>query len=108
MKLAEIVGQNIVMRRKALGLSQKELALHLGITQDALNRMEKGHMAPKLSRFEDLARHLDCPVSSFFRSAGADLQDRTSVLADMLAPLSEESQESIIRIVGEIIHALKK
>lgn len=108
MKLAEIVGQNIVMRRKELGLSQKELALHLGITQDALNRMEKGHIAPKLSRFEDLARHLNCPVSYFFHSAATGRQDRSAAIADMLAPLSDDVQESIIRIVGEIVHSMKK
>ena len=47
MKLVEIVGQNIASRRKQLGLSQKELAIRLDMTQDALNRMEKGHIAPK-------------------------------------------------------------
>lgn len=96
------------MRRKALGLSQKELALRLGITQDALNRMEKGHIAPKLSRFEDLALHLNCPVSYFFHSAAVGGHDCSSAIADMLAPLSEELQESIVRIVGEIIHTIKK
>lgn len=108
MKLAEIVGQNIAMRRKGLGLSQKELALQLGITQDALNRMEKGHIAPKLSRFEDLARQLNCPVSAFFHSAAPGPGDRLAVLAEMLTPLSEDAQESIIRIVGEIVHSMKK
>lgn len=107
MKLAEIVGQNIVMRRKELRLNHKELALQLGITQDALNRMEKDHIAPKLSRFEDLSRHLGCPVSSFFHSPGTGPQDRATAIADMLAPLSEELQESILKIVGEIIHSIK-
>lgn len=107
MRITEIVGKNIVLRRKVLGLSQKELALHLGITQDALNRMEKGHIAPKLSRFEDLARYLDCPVTYFFRYTGTERQDRSAAIADMLAPLSDELQERIIKILEEIIHTLK-
>ena len=64
MKLVEIVGQNIARRRKDLGLSQKELAIRLDITQDALNRMEKGHIAPKMSRLDEISMELNCTVPS--------------------------------------------
>ena len=39
-KLAVIVGENISERRRRLGLSQKELADRLEISQDAMARVE--------------------------------------------------------------------
>lgn len=42
MKIVEIVGANIANRRRQLNISQKELAARLDITQDAMNRIERG------------------------------------------------------------------
>ena len=57
-KLAEIVGENISERRRRLGLSQKELADRLEISQDAMARMEKGRIAPKMGRLQYIADNL--------------------------------------------------
>lgn len=40
--LAQIVGQAIFQRRRALGMSQEELAERVGIGQQSLSRMEQG------------------------------------------------------------------
>lgn len=101
MKLVEIVGQNIAIRRKQLGLSQKELAIRLDITQDALNRMEKGHIAPKMSRLENIAAQLQCTVPYLFRSEQASLQERATTIADILATVPEQGQEAIVNLVAE-------
>lgn len=101
MKLAELVGQNIAKRRKLLGLSQKELATRLDITQDALNRMEKGRIAPKMGRLEDIAAHLDCAVPFLFRRDSEALQDRAAAIADILATLPAAGQEALVNLVAE-------
>ena len=101
MKLAEIVGKNIALRRMALGMSQKELAYKLNITQDALNRMEKGKIAPKMGRLEDIAKCLQCPVTFLFRSASNSFSDRCATIADILATLPSEAQEIMVNLVAE-------
>ena len=101
MKLAETVGQNIAKRRKELGYSQKELAIKLDMTQDALNRMEKGHIAPKMARLESIATQLQCPVSFLFRSEHASLQERATTSADILATVPAHAQEAILNLVAE-------
>ena len=58
-ELAQIVGENIATRRKRLGISQKELALAIDVTQDAMVRMEKGRIALKITRLPDIALALD-------------------------------------------------
>lgn len=101
MKIVEIVGQNIAQRRKALGLSQKELAIERDITQDALNRMEKGHMAPNMSRLEDISLQLKCPIPFLFRTNHTSLQERAATIADILSTVPEAGQEAIVNLVAE-------
>lgn len=111
MKLVEIVGKNISARRRELGMSQKELAIRLDITQDALNRMEKGHIAPKMSRLEEIAAELKCTVPFLFRTNHASLQERATTIADILATLPENGQEALVRLVAEtasVMNLLKK
>ena len=64
-KFALIVGENISDRRRRLGLSQKKLAQRLEISQDAMARMEKGRIAPKMGRLQDIADTLQCSPTCF-------------------------------------------
>lgn len=106
MKLAEVVGQNIANRRKLLGLSQKELAIRLDITQDALNRMEKGRIAPKIGRLEDIATNLDCTVPFLFRRESEALQERAATIAEILATLPPDGQEALLNLVAQTAHVM--
>lgn len=106
MKLVEIVGKNIANRRRVLGMSQKELAIRLDITQDALKRMEKGKIAPKMSRLEDIAQHLQCPVTYLFRHQDSLLQERLATIADMIATLPDEAQEMMVNHMAETVRLI--
>ena len=64
-KFVLIVGENISDRRRRLGLSQKKLAERLEISQDAMARMEKGRIAPKMGRLQDIADTLQCSPTCF-------------------------------------------
>ena len=48
--------------RKAMGLSQRELANKLGIPQSHLSRIEGGNVNIKLASFVEIARTLDLEV----------------------------------------------
>lgn len=111
MKLVEIVGKNIANGRKRLGMSQKEFAIKLDISQDALKRMEKGKIAPKMSRLEDIATLLQCPVAFLFRKENTATQERSATITDILATLPDEAQEAVVNLVAEtarIMNLLKK
>ena len=64
-KFVLIVGENISDRRRRLGLSQKKLAERLEISQDAMARMEKGRIAPKMGRLQAIADTLQCSPTCF-------------------------------------------
>lgn len=66
--LACRVGANIAAYRKLKGLTQAQLAEILGIGTDSLCRIERGTIAPRFQRLEDIADALGCSVSDLFRS----------------------------------------
>lgn len=98
--LTEIVGANIAERRRRLGLSQKELADRLNITQDAMTRMEKGRIAPKMGRLQDIAANLECTVGYLFRTHDDAMEERAATIADILQTLPPAGQEALVELVA--------
>ena len=56
-----------LLARQSRGLTQQELAEHLGVTQAALSRLEAGLRPPSRALLERLACVLDYPVEFFFQ-----------------------------------------
>ncbi len=93
------VGGNIALRRKELGISQKELALKLGITADAMVRIEKGRIAPKMSRLQDIADILCCSVSFLFRIESDMTDEHAKQIAKIIKPLPTKGQEALLGLI---------
>ena len=104
--LAAIVGENILMRRKRRNLTQEKLAEMVGIGQQSLSRMEKGHIAPRFDRLQELANALGCTVAALFEQQIEDEPD--TFFADIIRPLSPDSQKIVINVVLEITRAMLK
>ena len=56
------VAEQVVKERKALGLSQKELAELTGTTQSAIARLESGGRPPRIDTLLRIAEALDCEL----------------------------------------------
>jgi transcriptional regulator with XRE-family HTH domain len=56
------VAEQVAERRKALGLSQKELAELTGTTQSAIARLESGGRPPRIDTLLRIAEALDCEL----------------------------------------------
>lgn len=67
-RLATIVGANITARRRLKGWNQAEFAERLGIGADSLSRIERGLVAPRFPRLEQMASLLECPVYELFQT----------------------------------------
>ena len=108
MELQELLGKNIAARRKLLGLRQKELAARLNITQDAMTRIEKGKIAPKMRRIAQIAEILGCSVSSLFRSEKDEMNDRASIIIDILQTLPEDGQEALVNLIADAARVMNR
>lgn len=107
-ELASVVGENICRRRKAMGMTQSQLAELMDIGPDSLSRIEKGVVAPRFPRLVEIAKILDCPVADLFRMAGDPLSVKLDTLADMLRPLPPDAQEDIVCLMMDMARTLKK
>ncbi|MCL1916047.1 MAG: helix-turn-helix domain-containing protein [Desulfovibrionaceae bacterium] len=104
--LEKIVGENIFIRRKRRNLTQEKLAEMVGIGQQSLSRMERGHIAPRFDRLQELAGALGCPVAALFEQKVGDEPD--IFFADMLRPLSPDSQKAVVNVAAEMARAMLK
>jgi transcriptional regulator with XRE-family HTH domain len=97
------VGENIKAFRSIKKLSQKEVALTIGIDQAQYSRIESGKVEPTLSSLKKIADALDISVSSFFsdekpvdiNSFDADLIERLKLMTQ----LDKDELKSICHII---------
>ncbi len=65
-KLPKTLGKRIQKRRRAIGMTQEEVAEKVGISGGYLGFIEQGRSAPSLEVLEKIARALKTPISDFF------------------------------------------
>ncbi len=107
-RLAKILGNAIVERRRLLGMTQAELANRLDMAPDALSRIENGYVAPRFSRIDQMAKVLDCSVAELFREKNGSLRERLDCLAETIGSLPPDKQEEVIGLVVRLVNVLKK
>src|SRR4051812_11985902 len=88
----KLVGQRIRTIRLDRGMSQEELALRVGKTQNIISRYESGQQAMRIGELPLLAQALAVPISAFFDAAA--LPERLSVVYEQL---SVEGKETVLR-----------
>ncbi len=82
------IGETIAERRKALGLTQKDLATHLSVTDKAVSKWERGQGYPDITMLNDLARALDLPMADLMRETSDQGQSGLVVETVTPAPIS--------------------
>ena len=106
--IAKLFGETIAERRRAMGMTQEGLANKLDLSNDAVSRMENGRMAPKMSRFKDIAEALGCSVADLFPKADGNASDRAATIMEILEPLPDDAQEALVDIVARTAQVMKK
>ncbi len=105
------IGQFILECRKERGLTQQELANHLGITAKAVSKWETGKGLPDVSLYEALCKELGITLNEFF--AGEYIEEQRLIaqtdenLEDILKEYYKmKKQKNIITIVLSVIAAI--
>lgn len=61
------LGDNIERRRKELDLTQQQLAVEVGVSQQAIGYFETGKKIPSLAVAEQLAKCLQCTIDELLK-----------------------------------------
>lgn len=107
-KLSILVGKNIQMKRKKLGLNQGAFAEKIGIGQQSLSAMERGEIAPKFERLPIIAEMLNCSLSDLFRLTSDEVQHYEASLVDIMMDLSMEERQLIMHMAAGMAAIFKK
>ncbi len=98
MTITKILGRNVTMRRKVLGMTQKDLSIKLGISRDAMNSIEKGKFAPRMSRVQEIADILGCSVSFLFKDNNPVLE-QTETIVQLIQSFPEDEQKNLVNFI---------
>jgi transcriptional regulator with XRE-family HTH domain len=91
--LASRLSQNIAAQRRALGLTQAQLAERIGVDTETVSRFERGKHLPSLTTLERLAGVLLCTMADLLAEERPQSSDEAMMLSAWLAELGEEDRE---------------
>lgn len=75
-ELFGLIAERVAERRKAWGISQRELAELCGTTQSAIARVERGARPPRIDTLARIAAALDCELAIELRPRTNPLHGR--------------------------------
>ena len=91
------IGKYIAGKRKNLGLTQKQLAEKIGMSDKSVSKWERGICLPDVSLYFDLCSILDISINEFL--AGEDIVHEN---------IEKKSEENIISVVTDSKHRQKR
>lgn len=106
--LVKAVGQAIASRRTAAGLSQEKVAEVLGISREAVSRMETGVAVPSVVRLAELAEIFDCGMEELLTEASNREVDQARKILELLEGLSDEKREMLMGVIRQLVDGLSK
>jgi transcriptional regulator with XRE-family HTH domain len=104
--LVRAVGQAIASRRADAGLSQEKVAEALGITREAVSRMETGVAVPTVVRLAELAEIFDCGIEELLSDASNRKIDQARRILELLEGLAVEKREMLMNVIKQLADGL--
>ena len=102
-KLVDNVAANLKRLRTLKKLTQKEVALSVGIPQGQYSRIENAKVEPTLSTLAKLAGVLEVSLAELVRQDGGALEHEVSVplleKVRLLDELDREEREALLKVI---------
>ncbi len=106
--LVKSIGKAISVKRIASGLSQENVAEALGISREAVSRMETGVAVPTVVRLAELAEIFNCGIEELLTEASNRQLDQARQITDLLDGLTEQNRAMLLNVIKQIIDGLAK
>ncbi|MGF6901880.1 helix-turn-helix domain-containing protein [Paraburkholderia sp. GAS348] len=97
--LVRAVGQAIASRRATAGLSQEKVAEALGITREAVSRMETGVAVPTVLRLAELAEIFECAIEELVTGVSSRKIDQAQRIVELLDNLTDERRDMVMKML---------
>ncbi len=107
------IGKKIRFQRKMMGISQKQLGYHLGVTFQQIQKYEKGFNRVGAGRLQEIADIFDVPISFFYANLSTTenasypsdegiASKEEYVLLKSFRVLQPKKQKAVLRFISEI------
>ncbi|SDN46878.1 Helix-turn-helix [Vreelandella arcis] len=107
-RLASNIGRAIAKQRIRSRLTQEEVAERLGIGNEAVSRIERGRVIPNIVRLLQMAEIFNCEASVLLGQASVHLDDQSSRVRHLLAPLETSDRQLLIDIIENLSNRFNK
>lgn len=97
------VGQSLATHRLACKMTQAQVAEALGLSVDAISRMERGTISltlPKLMMFADL---FNCSLSDFIIESSPLLNEQLQKVGKLIEPLDTQERQKFIQLIEDMM-----
>lgn len=106
--LAARLGKNIMCGRKALGLTQEQVAVELKVEPETISRFERGATLPSISTLERIAEILGTTMGELLEEVEPRQFTEAEQLAALLRPLSDSDRAHAREILEKLSTHLSK
>ena len=107
--LAARLGQNIMRGRKALGLTQEQVAGELTVEPETISRFERGATLPSIPTLERIADILGTTMGELLAEGKPRQFTEAEKFAALLGSLSPADRAMIMEITGRLsTHMVKR
>lgn len=99
----QTIGNTIAKHRKAVGLTQAQLAECLNLSLDAVSRLERGNIGLTVERLVELAEIFGCETADLLSEGSTRVRDQARELEDLLQKLAEQERIELLSLVRQMI-----
>lgn len=107
-KAIEILGENIAVFRRKLGLTQSDLAKKVGITRGTVTRLEKGLQSIRPETLAKMASVFGVSEANLYQAPHAEPTTVHQKLQDAISLLTETEARVVLGIVQDRILTLRQ
>lgn len=101
--LSLAIGQSISKKRLSKGLTQAQVAEKIGVSNDAISRMERGTIMPTIKRLNQLATLFDCQTAELLQQSSPLISDQSQYVYELLAQLDDTDRLKLIAIIEQMV-----
>ncbi|MFB6349809.1 helix-turn-helix domain-containing protein [Moraxella sp. ZJ142] len=102
-QLSRAIGRAIAAKRQAVGLTQAQVAESIGVSDDAISKMERGGIMPTIKRLSEFAMLFDCETTDFLTDANPTINDEARHVMNLLAQLEPSDRAELIAIIERLV-----
>lgn len=102
-ELAKQIGLSIAKNRRKLGLSQAQLAELMGLSNDAISRMERGGIMLNVVRLAEFSKIFGCSIAELLGEHSQEVDEQARHLSRILNQLELEDRQKLLDLVEQLI-----